>query len=146
MKKMLRMYAALGFLLASTSWADAPHGGRILESDGIRAEFFVNEAREVELRFLGDEHEVESVGERRASAIVVHASERTELSFEAKGDALVSTAALPDGDGYTIVVRIATREGEKPRNFRIAYHAEACDECNRPEYACICEHSEHGGH
>ncbi len=141
MKKMLRICAVLGLLLASAGWADTPHGGRILESNGLRAEFFVNEVREVELRFLCDEHEVESVGERRASAIVVHSSERTELSFEAKGDALVSTATLPDGDGYTIVVRIAAREGEKPRNFRIVYHAGACDECNRPEYACICEHS-----
>jgi hypothetical protein len=51
----------------------------------------------------------------------------------------VSKTALPDGDDYTVVVQIPGNANARPKNYRVVYHEEICDECKRREYACTCD-------
>jgi hypothetical protein len=72
---------------------------------------------------------------------------KATLEFEKSGEAFVSKAALPEGDGYRVVVQIKNDAAAKPQNFRIDYHSEICGGCKLAEYACVCEHAAEGsGH
>ncbi len=66
----------------------------------------------------------------------------TDRLRENRCEAFVSTTALPEGDGYRIVLQIKSTPEAKTKNFRIDYHTEICDGCKRAEYACTC--SDHG--
>ncbi|MBW7908520.1 MAG: hypothetical protein H3C50_06325 [Kiritimatiellae bacterium] len=146
MKRMRMLGVLLLAGIAAAGWAEELRGGRLLEGGEVHAEFFVTADRHVELRFLDEAHKVEAVGDRVAVCIAATESGKTNLQFEARGDVLVSTTPLPEGDGYTVIIQIARAPGEKPRNFRIVYHSELCGACERPEYACLCEEGEHAAH
>ena len=63
---------------------------------------------------------------------------KTSLEFEKKGDVLVSKGKLPEGNGYNLVVQVKQTPETKRQNFRIKFDQKICNECKRPEYACIC--------
>lgn len=155
MKKLIRSTLAL-LILASGAYAaeeanhdkviPGPKGGRILEVEGGHAEFFVQPDKKVSITFYDKDMKVASAGEQVVAAIAEAPAGKVKLEFEESGDSLVSTAPIPEGDGYRIVLQIKANAGAKPQNLRIEYHTEVCGKCNRAEYACICEGEKDGGH
>lgn len=146
MKKWLCMMVLLT-LSAQAETMGGPKGGKLLDNGMPRAEFFVNAERKVEIRFYDAEMNAVSPGAHVVNVIAESPAGKARLSFAVAGDALISSEALPEGDGYTIVVQIKAGPEAKSQNFRIPYHAEICGECNRAEYACTCDHAggeEHG--
>lgn len=134
---------------ANANVVGGPKGGRMLENDAPRAEFFINAERKVELRFYDADLNPVAPGDQVVNVIANAPGGKANLDLQPQGDALVSTASLPEGDGYVIIVQVRANATAKPQNFRIIYHSEICGECNRAEYACICDHSEgdeHGHH
>jgi len=146
MKKWLLLIALLAGGSAYAGVEAGPRGGRLLELESVRAEFLVNDAKRIEIRFYDGSGTVTAPGERAVNAIADASTGKTKLEFQQDGDALVSTTALPEGDGYIVVVQIRASAEARPRNFRIPLHLERCGECNRAEYACTCEHAgdDHG--
>jgi hypothetical protein len=116
-----------------------PKGGKILEIGSGHAEFFVQADKKVRVMLydeamkpvLPQAQEVKVIAEAKAGQAV--------LELEKTGEAFVSKSALPDGDGYRVVVQIKNDRAAKPQNFRIDYRPEVCGGCQRAEYACICE-------
>jgi hypothetical protein len=141
--------------IASTSFAEeghhhdkpipGPKGGRVLEVPGGRhAEFFVQPDRKVSVIFYDAEMKPTAPGEQTVKVIAEAPSGKVSLDFEKTADAFVSSNALPESDGYRIVLQIKPASDGKAQNFRIDYHTEICDECKHPEYACTCP--DHKGH
>lgn len=126
--------------------AGGPTGGRLLESSP-RAEFLVNAERKIEIRFLDEQLKAVPVAGKSVSIIAEASAGKVKLEVEPKGDALVTTTPLPEGDGYNVVVQIRATADAKPQNFRVPLHLENCGGCKRAEYACTCEsHGEDDGH
>lgn len=123
-----------------------PKGGKVVEIEPLHAEFFVNAERKVEVTFYDEKMKPIPVGEQAVSVIAEAKDAKTKLDFEKKGDSFVSKSALPEGDGYTVVLQIKPKPDDKMKNFRIVYHAETCEKCKRAEYACTCEEHGGGGH
>lgn len=141
MKNCLLMVALACVASAGAETVGGPRGGRLLEGAGTRAEFLVNTNRNIEIRFYDAALAPVAPGEQVAGATAETPSGKVPLEFARAGDALVSTAALPEDDGYQVVVWIAPAPGAKARTFRIPLRLETCGECNRAEYACICDHA-----
>ena len=121
-----------------------PKGGRILEVEGGHAEFFVQQDKKVSITFYDSEMKPAAPGDQVVKVIAEAPSGKATLDFEKAGDAFVSSSALPEGDGYRIVVQIKSAADAKAQNFRVDYHTEICGECKHPEYACTCP--DHEGH
>ncbi len=145
----MNKWMALMALMAVTVQAGVvggPRGGKFLDNPAPRAEFFVNTDRKVEVRFYDAELKVVPPGEQVVNVIAEAPSGKVRLNLQRSGEALTSDEALPEGDGYLIVVQIKENPAGKTQNFRITYHTELCGECQRAEYACICEHAGEGEH
>ncbi|HEY5742104.1 MAG TPA: hypothetical protein VIS99_06135 [Terrimicrobiaceae bacterium] len=126
-----------------------PKGGKLLETEPLHAEFFVQPDKKVSITFYDESMKPVTPEEQVLKVIAEAPSGKATLAFEKTGDGFVSTTALPEGDGYRVVVQIKPNANAKPQNFRIDYHTEICGECKHPEYACVCEsHSgaRHEGH
>ena len=140
--------------IASTSFAEeghdhdkpmpGPKGGKVLETEPLHAEFFVQTDKKVSITFYDESMKPIAPGEQAVKVIAEAPSGKATLDFEKTGGAFVSTTALPNGDGYRIVVQIRPTADAKPQNFRIDYHDEMCGECKLAEYACVC--SDHKSH
>jgi hypothetical protein len=143
MKTLLQLLAVLA-LAISPALADAkvkagPRHGRILELDGVNAEFFVEKDRTISIAFY------DAAGKKQAAAaeVIIATAEapsgKAKLEFEKKGELLVSKAPLPAGEGYQVVVQAKTSADGKPKNFRLKLETHECDKCHNPEYACTCD-------
>lgn len=121
-----------------------PKGGKVLESEPLHAEFFVQPDKKVSVTFYDEAMKPVAPSTQEVKVIAEAQTAKTTLEFIKTGDGLVSKTALPDGDGYRVVVQIKNDAAAKPQNFRIDYHTEICKECKRAEYACTCEHVEGG--
>ena len=120
-----------------------PLGGRVVEVDGGgHAEFFVQPDRKVTVAFYGEDMKPVAPAGQVVKAVAEAPAGKSQIAFEKTGEAFVSTTALPEGDGYRIVLQIKSTLDAKTKNFRIDYHTEICDGCKRAEYACTC--SDHG--
>ncbi|MGB8169037.1 MAG: hypothetical protein WCF18_16190 [Chthoniobacteraceae bacterium] len=144
MKTLLNIFTLLA-LAAAPALAEAkvkagPRHGRILELDGVNAEFFVEKDRTISIAFY------DVAGKKQPAAAQVFAATaeapgaKTKLEFEKKGDLLVSKTTLPAGEGYQVVVQAKTSADAKPKNFRLKLETHECKECKNPEYACTCDH------
>jgi hypothetical protein len=111
----------------------------MLETEPLYAEFFVQPDKKVSITFYDDGMKPITPTGQVVKVIAEAPSGKTTLDFEKTGDAFVSTATLPEKEGYRIVVQIKQAADAKPQNFRIDYHTETCGECKMAEYACICE-------
>jgi hypothetical protein len=136
----------IGLLIASsvaTAHAEkivgGPKGGRLLEGDGMRAEFFVEKDHTVNITFYDETLKKVPATSQSATAIAEAPSGKQKLEFERKGDELVSKSSLPEGHGYNVVVQLKANETAKPKNFRIPFEMSLCGGCNRAEYACTCD-------
>lgn len=146
MKEWIFLMALLAGGAADARVEAGPRGGRMLDAEPARAEFFVNETRNIEIRFHDEADAATPSGDPVVNAIAEAPEGKIKLEFQKEGDAFVSTTALPEGDGYTVVVQIRATAADRPKNFRIPLHLETCGECSRAEYACTCDHAgdEHG--
>ncbi len=116
-----------------------PNGGRLLETEP-HAEFFVEKDRSVTIRFFSDDLKPVAVGEQTVTVLADAKEGKIKVEFDKSGDALKSKSPLPAGDGYNLVVQVRAKSDAKPQNFRFKLDLATCNECKRPEYACICEH------
>lgn len=116
-----------------------PKGGRILTTDAPHAEFFVEKDRTVVVSFYDKALKPVALSGQVVNATAEAKSGKVKLDFVEKNGALVSTAPLPEGDDYTVVVQIRDNSTAKPKNHRVTFHDEVCGECKRAEYACVCD-------
>ena len=155
MKTILLTVCALALSLFAATAADehghdkvipGPKGGRIVDVEGGHAEFFVQEDKKVSVTLYNEEMKVLPPAEQIVTLNAEAPAGKTKLEFEKTAEAFVSSTALPDGDGYRVVLQIRASAEAKPQNFRIDYHTEVCGECKRAEYACICGEGEEKKH
>ena len=126
-------------LSAAEKKTGGPKGGRLLENESPRAEFFVEKDRTVSITFYDKDLKAVPPGEQVVTAIAETKKSKEKLEFEKKGDALVSKTPLPEGEGYNVVVQIKAKPDAKAQNFRIKYDTSTCEKCKRAEYACVCD-------
>ena len=144
MKKTIQIIAlaalALGILpaRAGEKITAGAKGGRLLENDSPRAEFFVEKDRTISLTFYDKDMKPVSVTDQAATAIAETKDGKKKIEFEKKGEILVSKLPLPDGDGYNVVLQLKQTAEAKPKNFRIPLNLSICSKCHHPEYACTC--------
>ncbi|MEK0448374.1 MAG: hypothetical protein RL088_642 [Verrucomicrobiota bacterium] len=143
MKTLLNILAILA-IVASPALADSkvkagPRKGRILELEGVNAEFFVEKDRTISIAFYDAAGKKQPAAAQVVTATAEAPSAKTKLEFEKKGDLLVSKAPLPVGEGYQIVVQAKTGPDAKAKNFRIKLQTHVCKGCDNPEYACTCD-------
>lgn len=157
MKTLLPSTLAL-LLTAAAAFAEeghdkvipGPKGGKIVEVEGGHAEFFIQPDKKISVTFFGGDMKPLPPAEQALAAIAEAPAGKEKLEFEKTGDAFVSKTALPEGEGYRVVLQVRATADAKPQNFRIDYHAEICGGCNRAEYACVCSseggkaHENHG--
>jgi hypothetical protein len=130
--------ASTGF--AAETIAAGPKGGRLLQTDYPRPEFFVEKDRTVTITFYDANLKPVPPTTQTVTVIAEPKSGKETLDFEKKGDALVSRTPLPEGEGYNVVVQVKAKPDARPQNFRIKFDTHTCGECKRAEYACICGH------
>jgi len=117
-----------------------PKGGRLLDKTEPHAEFVVEKDRSVTINFYNHDMKPVAATTQNVTVIADAKSGKVTLALEKKGDTLVSTTKLPEGDGYNIVVQFKQTAEAKPVNLRFKLDMHTCGECKRAEYACICEH------
>lgn len=117
-----------------------PKGGRLLDKTEPHAELVVEKDRTVTINFYSEEMKPVPVTTQSVTVQADAKSGKAKLEFEKKGDSLVSKTALPEGDGYNVVVQFKQTADAKPVNLRFKLDLSTCGECKRAEYACICEH------
>ena len=143
MKRMILALALTVTAGVTSVWAEkivgGPKGGRLLEAEGLKAEFFVEKDKTVNVTFYDESLKKVPVTTQSVAAIAEAPTGKTTIEFEKKNDELVSTQTLPEGDGYTVVVRIKATDDSTPKNFRIPLETHTCGECGRAEYACTCD-------
>ncbi len=139
-KTCLLILSLLG--LASSACAEVvagPNGGRLLPAEPHAVEFFVTPEQHAELTFFTADQEPAAAGDAQVNLIAEPASGRTRIELEPTPHGFRSTAPLPEGAPYRIVVQVRAAEGERPQNFRVDLNLHNCGECGRAEYACTCE-------
>ena len=122
-----------------------PKGGKLLQNDPPRAEFFVEKDRSVAITFYNDALKPVPATDQTAVIWADAKSGRVKLETEKKDGALISKQPLPEGEGYNVIVQLKPKPDAKAQSFKINYHTEACEKCKLAEYACICPpEAEHG--
>ncbi|HEY0908251.1 MAG TPA: hypothetical protein VGD88_10790 [Opitutaceae bacterium] len=143
--KTIRNLILTSFALLATAAALAakpisgPKGGKIVTTEAPHVEFFVEKDRTVTVSFYDKDLKPVAPAAQVVSAVAEAKTGKVNLAFAAKDGALVSSAPLPEGDGYRIVVQVRDTAQAKPRNYRVEFHDEVCGECKRAEYACVCD-------
>ncbi|HMJ91520.1 MAG TPA: hypothetical protein VK530_16980 [Candidatus Acidoferrum sp.] len=130
--------AGLVMLQAADKIVTGPKGGRILEKTAPQAEFLVSSNRSVSIHFYDAAAKGIAPTTQNVTLIVETPGARNKVEFDTKGDALVSKTALPDGDGYNVVVQFRQSSDAKPQNYRFPLDMSSCGGCKRAEYACSC--------
>lgn len=116
-----------------------PKGGRIVTTAAPHVELFVAADRTVVVSLYDKDLKPVAVAAQVVNATAEAKTGKVKLTFAAKDGALVSTAALPEGDDYIVVLQVRDTADAKPKNYRVLFHEEVCAECQRAEYACACD-------
>ncbi len=116
-----------------------PKGGRLLESTDPAAEFTLESNHTATITFYDSALKPVPASGQAVTVIADANGEKQTVEFEPKGDSLVSKTALPEGDGYSIVVQFKASADAKPQNFRFKLETHICDGCKLQEYACTCD-------
>ena len=117
-----------------------PKGGRLLEKAEPPAEFVIEKDRSVTINFYDAAMKPVPAAGQSVTVIADAKSGKATLTFEKKGDVLVSKTKLPAGEGYNLVVQFKQTATAKPQNFRFTLDLGTCGECKRAEYGCVCGH------
>ncbi len=116
-----------------------PKGGRLLEAEPLKAEFFVTPERKVEVIFYDANLKPSDPGAQTVAITAEPASGRVKLELEKTAAGFISRQVLPEGAPYRVVVQTRASAEAKPKNFRVDLNLAICGECQRTEYACTCE-------
>lgn len=141
LKSLILAVAALSgavALNAAEKSVGGPKGGRLLEVDGQKAEFFVTKDKKVEITFYDSALKPVAPAEQVVAVTAEPKSGRTKIDLEKTATGYVSKTALPEGTPYRVVVQMRAKPDAKPQNFRVDLDLENCGECKRAEYACTC--------
>ena len=138
---LLLLLAAPLFAHGEKGALTGPNKGRVLTELEPHAELFVTAERKLRLTFIDDAGKpVAPVAGAMATAITGERAAPVTLSFAADGDALLSTAALPEGGNLPLVLRVRSGGEAKLVTIRVQLNLAECGECKRAEYACACDH------
>ncbi len=139
--KLLIILLALGSAagLHAAKVTAGPKGGRLLDATPLKAEFLVTAERHVEITFYDDHSNPILPGTQIVAVNAEPAGGRVSLEMKKTATEFVSQASLPAGEPYRVVVQIRATPDAKPQNFRLDLNLATCGECQRKEYACICE-------
>jgi len=96
-----------------------PKGGRLLEADGQKAEFFMTNDKKIEIIFYDAALKPIAPGEQVVAVTAEPKSGRTKVELEKTATGYVSKAAVPEGTPYRVVVQMRTKPDAKPQNFRV---------------------------
>lgn len=116
-----------------------PKGGRLLETEPVRAEFVVNAAGKAEIRFYDTVLKPAAPAAQVVAVTAEPAAGRVKLEVERAEFGFVTKEALPAGAPYRVVVQVRATADAKPQVFRIDLNLGNCAGCDRAEYACTCE-------
>ena len=142
--KKLTSVLSLTVLILGISIAQAekvtpgPKGGRLLDNEAPRAEFFMEKDRTVSITFYDANLKPVPATEQVVTAVAEAPSGKVKIEFEKKGDVLISKIPMPEGN-YNVVLQFKSKPDAKVKNFRIPLNLDNCGGCKRAEYACICE-------
>ncbi len=140
-KAIILVLAVLGralSLAAADKIVAGPQGGRLLDTEPLKAEFFVHPDRKVEITFYDAALKPAAPGRQTVAVTAEPASGRQALELEKTATGFASKTPLPEGGPYRVVVQVREAPEAKPRNFRLDLNLETCGECQRAEYACTC--------
>jgi len=116
--------------------------GREVEAGGQRFEFYVREDGKVRLTFLDADDKPVAAGTQEVTLTGGDRAKPTRLAFAKEGDVLVSDAALPaELLDMPVVLRVTPEPGATSAFARFQLNRKTCGECDRPEYACTCDHA-----
>lgn len=150
--KTIRNLVLTSFALLATAAALAakpipgPKGGRIVTTEAPHVEFFVEKNRTVTVSFYDKDLKPLAPSGQVVSAVAEAKTGKVYLTFATKDGVLVSSAPLPEGEGYRVVVQVRDSAQARPKNYRVEYQDEICGECKLAEYACICEDGGEAAH
>lgn len=116
-----------------------PKGGRLLESEPLKAEFFVTADRKVEITFYDAALKPVDAGAQVVAITAEPGSGKIKLDLEKTATGFISKTTLPTGEPYRVVVQTRASADAKPKNFRVDLNLEMCGECQKKEYACVCD-------
>lgn len=141
----LRTVLALTAALCASLSAQAekivagPKGGRLLDTEPQKAEFFVTKDRKVEVTFYDAALKAVAPAAQVVTVVAEPKGGKSTLALEKTATGFVSKTALPEGEPYRLVVQVRESAEAKPKNFRVDLNLETCGECKHAEYACTCE-------
>ena len=142
MKTLLQVITILalatGSIFADTKVKSGPRRGLIMDLGSKQAEFFVEKDRTISIAIYDAAMKAQPASTEVITATAEAPSGKVKMEFEKKGDLLVSTTKLPEGEGYQVVVQAQAAPDAKKKNFRIKLLLYTCKECSNPEYACTC--------
>lgn len=121
--------------------AEGPNGGRVLTAVEPHLEFLVTKDRKVEIIALSKDLKPAKMSGQVISVTAGDRSKPTKLDLKEDGDKLVSSNALPEGNGFPVSVSIKPGASGKAVYEKFNLDMSKCPECKNPEYACICAHS-----
>ncbi len=122
------------------SIALGPNGGRLLEGTDPAVEFLVIEDRKVQLTLVGADGQAITPGTEVVTVTAGDRSAPTKLTFTPKGNSLISSAALPEGDDLATVVELKAAPGATSKYARVQLNLKDCPTCDVLEYVCQCDH------
>jgi hypothetical protein len=125
--------------LQAEKYVAGPKGGRLLETEPNKAEFFVTADRKVEVSFYDETLKPVAPGDQVVKVIAEPASGKTPVELEKTATGFVSKNTLPAGEPYRVLVQTRAKADAKPKNFRVDLNLAVCGGCHKAEYACTCE-------
>jgi hypothetical protein len=142
LKSLIIAVAALCSVVSATAAekiVGGPKGGRLLEVDGQKAEFFMTKDRKIEITFYDAALKAVAPAEQVVAVTAEPESGRTKVELEKTTTGYVSKMPVPEGTPYRVVVQMRTKPDAKPQNFRVDLDLANCGGCSRAEYACTCD-------
>lgn len=117
-----------------------PTGGRLITKVEPHAEFFVNQDKKVEIRFVDDDNQILAPGDQIVTVTLGDRRSPAKLAFTKEGDKLISDQPIPEGSNLPTVVQIRAKEGAKAVTEKFNLDLSDCPTCKYQEYACTCGH------
>ena len=137
---LLAIAVSSASLFAAEKIKAGPKGGRLLETEPQKTEFFVTKDRKVEIQFYDAAMKPAAPGQQVVNITAEPKSGRAKVDLEKTATGYVSKAALPESAApYRIVVQVRPTADAKPQNFRVDLNLAQCGTCKYKEYACICD-------
>ncbi|MEQ2006887.1 MAG: hypothetical protein ABMA26_08815 [Limisphaerales bacterium] len=117
-----------------------PKGGKLLDNAAPRAEFVIGADRRVTVNFYDAQLKPVPASGQIVAVTAEPKSGKVTLTMESKDGAFVSKEALPEGEGYNLIVQVKATAEAAPQNFRLTLDLSDCGGCKLKEYACTCDH------